>query len=132
MSAASPREGVGGRVDTGVDGAGAGGVAAGIVCGETPQAARPAAAAAAVEALRHKLGLDKARILSSGAALLICSGALAQDAHVDFSERVQQRLRELGAHAVHVFYVERDDHIDVWRVLHAQRDIPAWMQEPES
>ncbi|HEY6577960.1 MAG TPA: type II toxin-antitoxin system RelE/ParE family toxin [Rhizomicrobium sp.] len=31
-----------------------------------------------------------------------------------------------------VFYVERDDHIDVWRVLHAQRDIPAWLQEPKS
>jgi toxin ParE1/3/4 len=30
-----------------------------------------------------------------------------------------------------VFYVERDDHIDVWRVLHGQRDIPAWMQQPE-
>jgi toxin ParE1/3/4 len=30
-----------------------------------------------------------------------------------------------------VFYVERDDHIDVWRVLHGQRDIPAWMQEPD-
>jgi toxin ParE1/3/4 len=30
-----------------------------------------------------------------------------------------------------VFYVERDDHIDVWRVLHGQRDIPAWMQESE-
>lgn len=30
-----------------------------------------------------------------------------------------------------VFYVERTDHIDVWRVLHNQRDIPAWMQEPE-
>jgi toxin ParE1/3/4 len=29
-----------------------------------------------------------------------------------------------------VFYVERTDHIDVWRVLHGQRDIPAWMQEP--
>ena len=30
-----------------------------------------------------------------------------------------------------IFYVERTDCIDVWRVLHAQRDIPAWMQEPE-
>jgi toxin ParE1/3/4 len=30
-----------------------------------------------------------------------------------------------------VFYTERPDHIDVWRVLHAQRDIPMWMQEPE-
>ncbi|MDP2795578.1 MAG: type II toxin-antitoxin system RelE/ParE family toxin [Sulfurisoma sp.] len=30
-----------------------------------------------------------------------------------------------------VFYVERDDHIDVWRVLHGQRDIPAWLREPD-
>lgn len=30
-----------------------------------------------------------------------------------------------------VFYVEHTDHIDVWRVLHGQRDIPAWMQAPE-
>jgi len=28
-----------------------------------------------------------------------------------------------------VFYVERPDLIDVWRVLHGQRDIPAWMNE---
>ncbi|MBL8398262.1 MAG: type II toxin-antitoxin system RelE/ParE family toxin [Candidatus Accumulibacter sp.] len=27
-----------------------------------------------------------------------------------------------------VFYVEHPDHVDVWRVLHGQRDIPAWMQ----
>ena len=26
-----------------------------------------------------------------------------------------------------VFYIERKDHIDVWRVLHGQRDIPAWL-----
>lgn len=30
-----------------------------------------------------------------------------------------------------VFFVERDDHIDVWRVLHGERDIPASMREPE-
>ncbi len=29
-----------------------------------------------------------------------------------------------------VFYVERSDHIDVWRVLHGQSDIPAWIQSP--
>jgi len=28
-----------------------------------------------------------------------------------------------------VFYVERADHIDVWRVLHGERDIPSWPQE---
>lgn len=26
-----------------------------------------------------------------------------------------------------IFYFERDDCVDVWRVLHGQRDIPAWM-----
>lgn len=30
-----------------------------------------------------------------------------------------------------VFYMERPDHIDVWRVLHGHRNIPAWMQAPE-
>lgn len=29
-----------------------------------------------------------------------------------------------------VFYFESDDRIDVWRVLHMARDIPAWMQAP--
>ena len=31
-----------------------------------------------------------------------------------------------------VFYVERPEHIDVWRVLQGQRDIPAWMQKPDT
>lgn len=30
-----------------------------------------------------------------------------------------------------VFHVEHPDHIDVWRVLHGQRDIPECLQEPE-
>lgn len=29
-----------------------------------------------------------------------------------------------------IFYVEREDEIDVWRVLHGQRNIPAWVREP--
>ena len=41
------------------------------------------------------------------------------------------RSRGLKRYPYLVFYVERDDHIDVWRVLHAQRDIPAWMQKPD-
>ena len=28
-----------------------------------------------------------------------------------------------------VFYIERDDHIDIWRVLHGRRDIPSRMRE---
>ena len=27
--------------------------------------------------------------------------------------------------------VERDDHVDVWRLLHERRDLPAWLSEPE-
>jgi toxin ParE1/3/4 len=42
------------------------------------------------------------------------------------------RARALKRYPYLVFYVERDGHIDVWRVLHAQRDIPAGMQEAES
>ena len=30
-----------------------------------------------------------------------------------------------------IFYVERADHVDVWRVLHARRDIPSWMPDAE-
>jgi toxin ParE1/3/4 len=31
-----------------------------------------------------------------------------------------------------VFYVEHEFHIDVWRVLHGKRDIPAWLQDHNS
>lgn len=31
-----------------------------------------------------------------------------------------------------VFYMDQGEHVDVWRVLHSQRDIPAWMQAPDS
>ena len=39
------------------------------------------------------------------------------------------RFWPLGRYCYLVFYVECDEHIDVWRVLHEQRDIPAWMNE---
>lgn len=28
-----------------------------------------------------------------------------------------------------IFYVEGADHVDVWRVLHKHRDIPAWLRD---
>lgn len=28
-----------------------------------------------------------------------------------------------------VFYMEREDHVDVWRILHAQRDMARWLGE---
>lgn len=30
-----------------------------------------------------------------------------------------------------IFYIEREDHIDVWRVLHGKRDIPTRLQLSE-
>lgn len=30
-----------------------------------------------------------------------------------------------------VFYVVQETYVDVWRVLHGQRDIPQWMQKPD-
>lgn len=37
----------------------------------------------------------------------------------------------LGTYPFLVFYLEREDHIDVWRVLHTRRDIPRRMAGPE-
>ena len=34
-------------------------------------------------------------------------------------------------HPYLVFYTEHNKRIDVWRVLHGRRDIPAWMQVSE-
>jgi toxin ParE1/3/4 len=31
-----------------------------------------------------------------------------------------------------VFYVERGDHVDVWRVLHSHRDVPALLRDETS
>lgn len=42
------------------------------------------------------------------------------------------RSRKLAGFPYLVFYLEREDHIDVWRVLHAQRDILSWLTEIEN
>ena len=39
------------------------------------------------------------------------------------------RFRSAGRFPYLVFYVEREAEVDVWRVLHGARDIPAWMRE---
>ncbi len=41
------------------------------------------------------------------------------------------RCWPLTAYPYLVFYVESGNYVDVWRVLHASRDIPAWLQPPE-
>ena len=41
------------------------------------------------------------------------------------------RHRKLPRFPWLVLYMEREEYIDVWRVLDARRDIPAWLAEPE-
>ena len=37
----------------------------------------------------------------------------------------------LAAFPYIVFYIDRAEFVDVWRVLHARRDIPAWLAPPD-
>jgi toxin ParE1/3/4 len=37
------------------------------------------------------------------------------------------RSRSVGRFPYLIFYVEQPDHIDVWRILHARRDIADWL-----
>ncbi len=39
------------------------------------------------------------------------------------------RMWSLKRYPYLVFYVEQDDHIDVWRVLNSYRDIPVWLRD---
>jgi toxin ParE1/3/4 len=39
------------------------------------------------------------------------------------------RMWSLKRYPYLVFYVEQDDHIDVWRVLNSYRDIPGWLRD---
>ena len=89
-------------------------------------------------------------------ALAYCMAEDAEAAALGFIDALEQAYAHIGrhpatgspryAHALNlpglrswpltrcpylVFYVERSDHVDVWRVLQGQRDIPAWMQDPE-
>jgi toxin ParE1/3/4 len=42
------------------------------------------------------------------------------------------RTRALRGFPYLVCYLDAADHVDVWRVMHAHRDIPAWLQEPDA
>lgn len=41
------------------------------------------------------------------------------------------RCWPLTAYPYMLFYVEQSNHVDLWRVLHGQRDIPASMRDPD-
>ena len=41
------------------------------------------------------------------------------------------RSRALQGFPYLVVYVEQEDFVDIWRVLHGRRDVPAWLLEQE-
>lgn len=53
------------------------------------------------------------------------SGSLRYAHELDLSELRFWRVRD---YPYLLFYVEREDHIDLWRVLHGERDLPVWMR----
>ncbi len=57
-------------------------------------------------------------------------GQGARDAALDFIDVLEAACAQIGRYPFLVFYVERPHHINVWRVLHDQRDVAAWMWEP--
>ena len=88
------------------------------------------------EALAYYLGEDAGRAALGFIAALEQACAHISRRPAAGSPRYAQELELPGLRAwplaryPHiVFYVEHPDHIDIWRVLHGQRDIPAWMQE---
>nr|WP_242519074.1 type II toxin-antitoxin system RelE/ParE family toxin [Thiorhodovibrio winogradskyi] len=42
------------------------------------------------------------------------------------------RVWSLSGYPYLVCYLERADHLDIWRVLHAKRDIPTSLRDPDS
>lgn len=42
------------------------------------------------------------------------------------------RVMSVGKFPYLMFYLERDDFVDVWRLLHTSRDIPTSLQEPDA
>jgi len=70
--------------------------------------------------------------LQTAFRIIGASPATGSPRHVHELSLPGLRARALKRHPYLVFYLEREDHIDVWRVLHANRDIPARMQELET
>jgi toxin ParE1/3/4 len=89
----------------------------------------------AVAYYAREAGLDVA--LRFNAALRDAYQAIAAQPRAG-SARWGERLRIAGLRSrlvarfpYLVFYVEQETHIEVRRVLHAKRDIPAWLEEGE-
>ncbi len=86
---------------------------------------------AAVDYYLHEAGTDVARrfIDAIEASLRTISHrpATGSPRHAHELNLPGLRSQRLKRFPYLLFYAERADHIDLWRVLHAQRDMAAWL-----
>ncbi|MEB1529778.1 type II toxin-antitoxin system RelE/ParE family toxin [Xanthomonas campestris pv. campestris] len=76
-----------------------------------------------------KLELAFTDALESAATAIARHPAIGSSRHAALLKLQDIRFWPLKGFPCLIFYVERETHVDIWRVLHAQRDIPAWMEE---
>jgi toxin ParE1/3/4 len=76
-----------------------------------------------------KLELAFTDALESAATAIARHPAIGSSRHAALLKLQDIRFWPLKGFPYLIFYVERETHVDIWRVLHAQRDIPAWMEE---
>jgi toxin ParE1/3/4 len=90
---------------------------------------------AAVDWYREDAGEDAAlRFVDALEAALVHVGRFPSSGSARYAMELAipgLRCWQLERFPYLVFYVERTDHVDVWRVLHSRRDIPAWMHDPD-
>jgi toxin ParE1/3/4 len=56
-----------------------------------------------------------------------CSGSPRYAHELDLPDL---RSWPVARHPYLIFFLDREDHLDVWRVLHGQRDIAPWLFTP--
>jgi toxin ParE1/3/4 len=71
------------------------------------------------------------RAVNATTADIANSPKLGSPRYAELANLPGLRNRKLRRFPQMVFYMEYDDHIEIVRVLHAARDIPAWLSEPE-
>lgn len=88
------------------------------------------------EAIGHYFAeAGQARALGFIDALQRAFGRIARNPGIGSPRYAQElgldglRVWPLRRYPYLIFYVDRGTQLDLWRVLHAQRDIPAWMRE---
>ena len=90
------------------------------------------------EAIKHYLDQDAVPAalglidaLEQAYARISKHGATGSPRHAHELNLPGLRFWPLTRYPYMVFYIAQGDHIDVWRVLHGQRDVPAWMHHPD-